>query len=168
MENYGKKDQFINDLKSGVFANMVSEAMRGEAFNNSKEIYNTLKPLVATHDDVEKMYCIFMDAKNRIIEIDPMFSGTISQAPVYARELVKAAIRLKATAMILAHNHPSGQTDPSPEDMSITKQTQFALSVISVTLHDHVVLGANGKFFSFADQGLIAGFKHDIDVFFSN
>jgi len=115
-----EKSQFWEDLKSGRFLSMVREASKGQYVFNSREVYNVMRPLFAEHDDVECVYSIFLDAKNRILGIEKMFTGSISASTVYPRELVKRIIALRATAIVLTHNHPSGCTQPSLEDKSIT------------------------------------------------
>jgi DNA repair protein RadC len=143
--------QFWEDLKSGRFASMVKESAPGRSVANSQEVYNILKPLFEAENDVETVYIIFLNAKNKIITIEKIFSGTISAAAIYTREIVKRLIRLKASACILAHNHPSGDTTPSREDRSITLKTGIAAASIDVSLHDHIIIG-NG-YHSLADAG---------------
>jgi len=79
METYLNESEksFWQDLKSGRFVSMIKESSKGNAVSNSQEVFNILKPFYASQDDVEKMYCIFMDAKNKIIKIKKLFSGTI-------------------------------------------------------------------------------------------
>ena len=110
-----------------------------------------MKPMFAKDDDVEAIYCIFVDAKNHILGIEKMFSGSITASMVYTREIIKRLISLKATAFIMAHNHPSGDTNPSLEDKSITIKVGVATASIDVSLHDHIIVG-NG-FYSMADSG---------------
>jgi DNA repair protein RadC len=71
-------------------------------------------------DDVEKVYVVFLDAQNRILAIEKIFSGSLTAATIYPREIVKRLLRLKASAFLMAHNHPSGDTKPSAEDLSMT------------------------------------------------
>ena len=97
---------------------------------------------------------IFLDAQNRIISKDEMFTGTITSAAVYPREIVKAAMRYNAAAVILAHNHPSGISEPSSADASLTKHIKAALALVEVRVLDHFVIGAEGVS-SFAENGLI-------------
>jgi DNA repair protein RadC len=148
-----KHEQFWQDLKSGKFASMVCECAKGQQLSNSSEVYNIMKPLFAQHRDVESFYCIFMDAKNHIIFIEKMFSGSIASAPVYPREVVKRLIALQASALIAAHNHPTGDTTPSREDMAITSRIYLAAACIDVKLHDHMIVG-NG-YLSMADNGMV-------------
>ena len=82
--------------------------------------------------------------------------GTVNEAPVYAREVVKRALELHATALILVHNHPSGDPTPSRGDLQITSEIRQAAALFSIVLHDHLVIG-NGRSFSFRQQGLLGG-----------
>jgi DNA repair protein RadC len=145
--------QFWQDLKSGRFASMVKESARGQRLSNSKEAYNVLKPMLAEDDDVEKVYIIFLDAQNKILAIEKMFSGSITAASIYPREIVKRIIQLKASAFVMAHNHPSADTTPSAEDKSITIKVGIAAASIDVAFHDHIIIG-NG-YYSMADNGCL-------------
>ena len=110
MNNSGNKNEtttFWEDLRSGLIASMIKESSKGNVLANGREVSNIMKPIFARHDDVEKMYCIFLDAKNKIIAIEKMFSGSIRSSAVYPREIVKKVLELKACAIILTHNHPS-------------------------------------------------------------
>ena len=144
-------ESFWEDLKSGRFASMVKESSKGQAVNNSQEVYNVMKPLFAKDDDVEAIYCIFLDAKNNILAIEKMFSGSITASMVYPREIIKRLIVLKSTSFVMVHNHPSGDTNPSNEDKSITVKIGVAVASIDVSLHDHIIIGDG--FHSMADSG---------------
>jgi DNA repair protein RadC len=146
---------FWNDLKSGHFLSMVKESSQGQILSNPQEVYNVMKPLFAENDDVETVYCIFLNAKNRILAIEKMFSGTISSSAIYPRELIKRVLALKSSAIVLTHNHPSGFVEPSPEDKAITIRMIIALESIDVTLHDHIIIGDG--FHSMADSGFLNG-----------
>lgn len=117
MENHS---EFWKDLKTGRFLSMVRESARGQKLSSAGEVYNVMRPLVAGHDDVESLYCIFLNAINKILAIERMFSGSITSSVIYPREIVKAVINNKASAVIMIHNHPSGSTTPSAEDEAIT------------------------------------------------
>ncbi len=153
------ENTFWRDLTSGKFAQMVRDEARGEQLNNSREVYNVMKPLFAENDDVETFFCLFLNGRNRIISIEKMFSGSISSAAIYPREIVKRVIALKACAVVMAHNHPSGSTDPSNDDRRITKTLAMALATIDVQLLDHIVIGDG--YHSMADRGLIKQIKEE-------
>ena len=151
--------EFWCDLVSGRFARMVREEAKGRELNNSREAYHVMKPLVAENHDVETVYCVFLDGRNRIISIEKMFSGSISSAAIYPREIVKRVIALKACAVIVAHNHPSGCTEPSNDDRLITRKILIALASIDVQLLDHIVVG--DSYYSMADSGWIKSIQEE-------
>lgn len=153
MEN----NKFWEDIKSGHFATMVRETSKGQTLSNSREVYNVIKPLTAGHDDVEAIYGIFLNAANEVAAIEKLFSGTLSHSSVYPREVIKRVLDLKACAVVLAHNHPSGQTKPSREDNTVTFKLAVAFAAMDVRFLDHIIVG-NG-FYSMADDGVMAKIK---------
>ena len=102
----------------------------------------------------EVFACLYLDNRHRLISFDELFRGTIDNAQVHSREVVKAAIKHNAAAAIFAHNHPSGVAEPSQADISLTKNLQQALTLIDVRVLDHVIVG-NGEAVSLAERGLI-------------
>jgi len=157
-----KQSQFWDDLKSGRFVSMVKESSKGQAVSNSQEVYNVLKPVFAEEEDIEKVYIIFLDARNKVLAIENLFSGSITSSSIYPREIVKRLIHLKASAFIMAHNHPSGHIQPSAEDKSISIKVGIAAASIDVQFHDHMILGDG--YHSMADSGWLK----DISSRFSN
>jgi len=97
---------------------------------------------------------LYLDAQNRLIEAVDMFRGTATQTSVYPREVVKEALSRNASAVILAHNHPSGLAEPSRADEFLTKTLQQALALIDVRVLDHFVVGGD-EVVSFAERGLL-------------
>ena len=144
-------ETFWEDLKSGRFASMVKESSKGQSVSNSLEVYNIMKPMFAEKDDVEAVYCIFIDAKNNILGIEKVFSGSLTASAIYPREIVKRLLKLKASAFVMVHNHPSGDLTPSIEDKSITIKVGIAAASIDVSLHDHIIVGDG--YHSMADTG---------------
>ena len=102
----------------------------------------------------EVFACIFLDTRHYIIHFEIMFQGTIDSATVHPREVVKTALRHNAGAVILAHNHPSGITEPSAADQAITRRIVDALALVDVRVLDHLVVGMN-EVASFAERGLL-------------
>lgn len=102
-------------------------------------------------DDIEQAYFVFLDAKNKILSIEKLFSGTLTASAIYPREIVKRLIQLKASGFVMAHNHPTGSTQPSPEDQAITVKVGIAASAIDVNFHDHIIIGEG--YYSMADAG---------------
>jgi DNA repair protein RadC len=97
---------------------------------------------------------MFLDVKNQLIRLEEMFRGTLTQTSVYPREVVKRALDLQASAVILAHNHPSGVAEPSRADEFLTQTLKSALQLIDVRVLDHLVVG-RGDVVSFAERGLL-------------
>jgi DNA repair protein RadC len=97
---------------------------------------------------------MFLDAQNRLIEMEIMFRGTLTQTSVYPREVVKRALHYEAAAVVLAHNHPSGTVQPSRADEALTVTLKQALALIDVRVLDHVIV-AQGNACSMAEKGLI-------------
>jgi len=97
---------------------------------------------------------IFLDAQNRVIAVEELFRGTLRQASVHPREVVKKALQHNAGAIIFAHNHPSGIAEPGASDMALTGTLKRALALVEVEVHDHFVIGA-GAATSFAERGLL-------------
>jgi DNA repair protein RadC len=102
----------------------------------------------------EVFACVFLDNRHRVICYEELFFGTIDCASVHSRELVQQALIHNASAVILAHNHPSGIAEPSHADRELTKQLQKALSLIDVRVLDHIVVG-DGTTVSFAERGYL-------------
>jgi DNA repair protein RadC len=98
---------------------------------------------------------LFLDNRNRVIEYKELFTGTINSASVHSREVVRAAITCNAAAVIFAHNHPSGVSEPSQADIHITERLRQALEYIEVRVLDHIIIG-EGEGTSFAERGLIS------------
>ncbi|MGK2898540.1 MAG: RadC family protein [Burkholderiaceae bacterium] len=97
---------------------------------------------------------MFLDAQNRLIKLEEMFRGTLTQTSVYPREVVKRALDLHAGAVILAHNHPSGAAEPSRADEYLTQTLKSALQLVDVRVLDHLVVGRS-EVVSFAERGLL-------------
>jgi len=95
---------------------------------------------------------LFLDVKNCLIAAEELTRGTISHANVYPREVVKAALTHNASTLILAHNHPSGEVEPSKADLLLTKRLQQALALVDISILDHIVV-AGRHTYSFAEHG---------------
>ena len=96
---------------------------------------------------------LFLDSQHGVIKYKEMFTGTIDGAAVYPREVVKASLRHNAAAVIFAHNHPSGVSEPSESDKRITQRLKDALLLVDIRVLDHLIVGSNIS--SFAEQGLL-------------
>ncbi|MFM2043211.1 MAG: hypothetical protein RLY86_1787 [Pseudomonadota bacterium] len=107
------------------------------------------------HEPLEQFRLLFLDRKNTLIADEVQQRGTVDHTPVYPREVVKRALELGATAIILVHNHPSGDPTPSRADVEMTKQIAAAAGAVGITIHDHLVIGKGGKHVSFKGTGLL-------------
>ena len=106
------------------------------------------------HGKVEEFHILFLDRKNVLIKHEQQQRGTIDHTPVYPREVVKRALELEASALILVHNHPSGDPTPSKADIAVTKDIVKAAQPLGVTVHDHLIIG-RGRHTSLRDLGLL-------------
>jgi DNA repair protein RadC len=102
----------------------------------------------------EQFRVLFLDRKNRVIRDEVQQTGTVDHTPVYVREVVKRALELSSTALILVHNHPSGDPTPSRADIDMTRQIMSAAKPLNISLHDHIIIGRNGHC-SLKGEGLI-------------
>jgi DNA repair protein RadC len=109
---------------------------------------------VLAREPIEQFRVLFLDTRNRLIADEPQSRGTVNHTPVYPREVVRRALQLQATALILVHNHPSGDPTPSREDIAMTHDIRDAAIALSIALHDHVIIG-RGHHTSFRREGLL-------------
>jgi DNA repair protein RadC len=105
------------------------------------------------HRETEQFRILFLDRKNVVIADEEQAKGTVDHVPVYPREVAKRALELNASAIILVHNHPSGDPTPSQQDILMTDQVSSACLTIGVAIHDHVIIGKETEF-SFKAEGL--------------
>lgn len=108
------------------------------------------------HRETEQFRILFLDRKNVLIADEEQARGTVDHVPVYPREVVKRALELNASALILVHNHPSGDPTPSEADIAMTRQIESAADALSITIHDHLIVGKSAEF-SFRSAGYLAG-----------
>lgn len=109
---------------------------------------------VMAHRDTEQFRILFLDTKNALIADEEQGKGTVDHVPVYPREVVKRALELNATSVILVHNHPSGDPTPSEADINMTRQINDAAQALSITVHDHIIIGKSRET-SFRALGLL-------------
>lgn len=106
------------------------------------------------HRETEQFRVLYLDAKNTLIADEEQAKGTVNHVPVYPREVAKRALLLNATALILVHNHPSGDPTPSQADIDMTAQIQSACGALGLTLHDHLIIGKSREL-SFRSEGYL-------------
>ena len=126
---------------------------QGLSFQNSQAAHDYLRAEFCAIEQ-EVFGVLYLDTKHRIIEFKKLFYGTIHRVEIHPREILKTALKYNASALILAHNHPSGDVEPSPVDKSMTSRLKQILSWVEVNLLDHIILG-NGIYFSFVEQGML-------------
>ncbi|MCH7575827.1 MAG: hypothetical protein IIA59_11975 [Candidatus Marinimicrobia bacterium] len=124
----------------------------GEVLTGSQQVADHLQAMLAGRTR-ETVVVIFLDARNAFIGSEICFEGTVTQAVIFPREIVKVALLKNAASLILGHNHPSGQTRPSTDDQEITRKLKRACELVDIPLLDHVIVGDG--YFSFADQNIL-------------
>jgi DNA repair protein RadC len=132
---------------------LAQELRTRPVFDAPERVHEYLRLNLATRD-VEVFAVLFLDAQHRLIVLEEMFRGTLTQTSVYPREVVRRALALGAAAVILAHNHPSGTAEPSRADEFLTQSLKGALALVDVRVLDHFVVAAAGVV-SFAQRGLL-------------
>lgn len=104
------------------------------------------------HSPLELFHVLYLDRKNRLIHDETISHGTVDHCPVYPREVLLKALYHNASALIIAHNHPSGDPNPSRSDLTMTKTLQRVLGTLDIVLHDHVIIGHDTEY-SFRSHG---------------
>ena len=132
---------------------MAGELAARPVFDTPGKVKDYLTLQLGTREH-EVFAVLFLDAQTRLVKLEEMFRGTLTQTSVYPREVVKRALELGAAAVILAHNHPSGAAEPSRADEFLTQTLKSALALIDVRVLDHFVVG-HGQVVSFAERGLL-------------
>jgi len=140
---------------------LKSKIISRDVVQNPEDLLEYLKGTIG-HKTKEVFAGIFLDAKNRVLTSKILFTGTLTTSSVYPREVIISALQHNAAAMIFAHNHPSGDIEPSMSDIRITKRLFFALKHVGIIVHEHMIVG-NKDFYSFAAQGLLAKFKLEFE-----
>lgn len=113
---------------------------KGATFSTVDSAKHFLKHALGSKDR-EVFGVVFLDSAHRMIAYEEMFQGSISGAPVYPREIIKRALQLNAAVILLAHNHPSGNSNPSPEDVSLTNKIIEACNLVDIRTIDHMIVG---------------------------
>ena len=124
-----------------------------DAMNSPQTVRDYLQLLLG-HKQHEVFVMLCLDAQHRVISVEELFRGTLTQTSVYPREVIKTALAANAAAVIFAHNHPSGLADPSAADETLTRSLRQALSLVDIRALDHLILAGNHSL-SFAERGLM-------------
>jgi DNA repair protein RadC len=130
-----------------------AELVARPILNNWQALMDYLNAVLA-RERVEQFRLLFLDTRNHLLRDEAQTRGTVNHTPVYPREVAKRALELHASAVILVHNHPSGDPTPSTADIAMTREIHAALQALGILLHDHVIVG-NGRHTSFRQEGLL-------------
>ena len=130
-----------------------AEVRRRPVLSNWRALIAYLQTAMA-YEQVEQFRILFLDTKNNLIADEVQQSGTVNHTPVYPREVIKRALILNASALIVVHNHPSGDSKPSRDDIGMTRELKAAAEALGIELHDHIVVG-HGNHASFRSLGLL-------------
>ncbi|UCM28049.1 DNA repair protein RadC [Pseudomonas sp. PS1(2021)] len=142
-------DQILEAARQAIEHKM----QRGDSFTSPAAVKEYLRAKLAGFEH-EVFAVLFLDTQHRLIEYAEMFRGTIDSAEVHPREVVKTALRHNAAAVVISHNHPSGNPEPSAADKVLTKQLKEVLALVDVRTLDHIIV-AGSKTTSFAEHGLL-------------
>lgn len=162
------KDQSVSKFVSIYRVSLVKDksiSFGHRRMNNSKEAQSLIQSLIRTQGqpDREQFCVILLNAKNEIIGLNIVSIGGLSSASVHPREVLKPAILANSAAIILCHNHPSNDLEPSPDDLAITKRIVQASEVIGIAVHEHIIISMDdARYYSFADNGIIKRFYDEI------
>lgn len=156
LEIDGIGQSVVTDLKlvQAAAARFASDQVKDRPILSSWQAVLDHCRTAMAYNDVEQFRIIFLDKKNALIADEVQQTGTVDHTPVYIREVVKRALDLSATAIIMVHNHPSGDPTPSRADIDMTKQVADAAEPLGISLHDHIIVARNGHT-SFRGLGLI-------------
>ncbi len=158
VDGIGPKNLFgIKLIKAVADRYLEKRLVEKDNVSNSKELFDYL--YYSMRDKNRECFkVIYLDAKNRVIETETLFKGTLTASSVYPREVVAAAMNHRAAALIFAHNHPSGDPSPSRSDKQLTRDLVFMGMILEIKVLDHIIIGEN-RYFSFADEGLIQKYE---------
>ena len=150
----GDKNVFGLKIAQAVARRYLADSVVDKDFiRSSKEVLEYLQHNLRDKNR-EVFMVIYLNGRNQIIKMEEVFEGTLSTSAVYPREVVKRALDNEAAALVFVHNHPSGNPNPSKEDLAITNKLKEASQSIDVVVHDHLIIAGN-EVYSFADHGLI-------------
>lgn len=147
-----KRAQFAAALEL-VRRCLKDDLRSGSALTSPGAVRDYLRLIIADLQH-EVFVCLWLDAQHRVIGCEELFRGTLTQTSVYPREIVKAALKANAAAVIFAHNHPSGVAQPSQADELLTRNLKDALALVEVKVLDHFIVAGN-QTLSFAERGLL-------------
>jgi DNA repair protein RadC len=149
LARYETDDGIIN----AALAVLLDRITQGPTLSSPEAVRDYLRLALATKE--HEVFCaLFLDAQNRVLAVEELFQGTLTQTSVFPREIVKQALHYNAAAVIFAHNHPSGVAEPSRADETLTQTLKHTLALVDVKVLDHFVIGG-ASMMSFAERGLL-------------
>lgn len=134
---------WLATLRAAMLHALRREALEGPVLGNSDALAAYLLAAMA-HQPVEQLRVLYLNTRNRLLCDEMVVEGSINITPVYPREIMKRSLEVGATALILAHNHPSGDPQPSDEDIRVTRMIAAAGEALDIKLHDHVIVARSG------------------------
>lgn len=157
----GPKNSFALHFVHGVARRYLKERLIGKEYlRSTREVADYLRH--AMRDLARETFlAIFLDSAHGILGSEIITQGSVAGATIYPRELIKLALGQNAAALVVAHNHPSGNLVPSDADRQLTSRLFIALGLVDVRLLDHVIVGGNGGMYSFADHGLMETIRQE-------
>lgn len=149
----GSAAAMLKAVQASIQLALRTRVRNADVISSWNDVLDYCKARMA-HEPNEQFRIIFLDRKNRIIADEAQQRGTVDHTPVYPREVVKRALELNASALLMVHNHPSGDPKPSRADIEMTRKVKDAAAAVGITLHDHVIVSRGGHV-SFRSEGLI-------------
>jgi DNA repair protein RadC len=143
---------FLATVYRAMVHALRTETVAGPVLSNPQTLIDYLR-LDSAHSTVERFRVLFLNAQNRLLD-EFAQDGTVNEAPVYPREIMRRALDTGATALVLAHNHPSGDPRPSERDISVTRRVADAAAALGILVHDHLIVSRSG-WTSFRALGLL-------------
>ena len=141
-------EQLVNEYRKRFFLKA------GDLVHSSEEAAKHFTAMFSSDPSRECFAVMYLNGKNALILVEILFKGTLTASAVYPREIIKKALENHTAAIICSHNHPSGNLNPSSDDINITKRIKQACDTVDIAFHDHVIVTSEG-FYSFADHGLL-------------
>ncbi len=162
VKGLGPKNALYLKLVHQIAGRYLQDRARGsEFFSSSKAVFDFLfHSMRGLKREVFKV--LFLNRKNELIADQDLFQGSLTGSAVYPREIMAEALEKNAAALVFAHNHPSGDPTPSPEDKRLTRDLVWSARFLMIQVLDHIIIGHN-RYYSFADQGLIKTFTNEYD-----
>ena len=144
-------DELIETASCVMESNVLAS---GEQFSNVADVSAFVRLKIGMSQR-EVFAVMFLDNKHRLIKYEEIFFGSVSECSVHPREVVKKALEYNCCAVVLAHNHPSGNVEPSQSDIAITGKIKSALDTVDIRLLDHLIVSSLVQYCSFAERGLL-------------